>query len=72
MKLAIENNTKVESESSFNPPSAETCRTNIYSSLEEFRIQDNSEKYKPLDTPDQIGCFALELARWRIYCSALK
>lgn len=37
----MENKAKVESESSSNPLSFKTCRTNIYSSLEESWVQDN-------------------------------
>lgn len=43
----MENKAKVECESSSNPLSVKTCRTNIYSSLEEAWIQDNF-----WDTPD--------------------
>lgn len=43
----MENKVKVESESSPNPSPVKTCRTNIYSSLEESWIQDNF-----WDTPD--------------------
>jgi len=72
VKLTIENEAKEENETSSNPPSAETCRTNISPSLEKCGIQDNSERYIFSDTPDQTGCFGLRLARWQIYYSALK
>lgn len=71
LKLTIERKSKVSSESSSNLLFVKTCRTNIYSSLEEPWIQDNFEKYILWDAPDQTGWFGFKPARWQIYYSLL-